>query len=186
MKLFCIVAVFSFAAGCGGVTTSNGTDGCPVPGIEVSLAGALGFSLQDRILIVHADDLGLSPATNQAALDLMRAGVVTSASIMIPAPDAVDMIALARSHPELDFGIHLALNSEWPDYRWGPLADDVPAPIDGSGFLRQSKQSLFLWGDADQVEAELEVQVARALSLGLEPSHVDTHIWTVYSPTVEY
>jgi hypothetical protein len=82
----------------------------------------LGFADTDRVVIVHADDIGMCEATLPAIADLFDFGFVSSAAMMVPCPWYPAAAAYAQAHPELDFGVHLTLNSEWEKMRWGPLS----------------------------------------------------------------
>jgi hypothetical protein len=90
---------------------------------EVSLGVKLGYKPTDRILIVNADDVGMSYAANQATIQGMEKGLITAGSIMVPCPWFLQIAEYARTHPKADFGIHLTHTSEWKYYRWGPVGD---------------------------------------------------------------
>ena len=82
----------------------------------------LGFLPDDRVVVVHADDLGMCHATLPAIDELMAFGLVTSASAMVPCPWFPEVVAWHRRCPQFDLGIHLTLTSEWDRYRWGPVS----------------------------------------------------------------
>tara|TARA_B110000305_G_scaffold241671_1_gene316899 strand:+ start:19167 stop:19553 length:387 start_codon:yes stop_codon:yes gene_type:complete len=97
----------------------------------ISVQERLGYPADAKLLIIHADDLGLSHSKNVATIEAMREGVVTSASVMMPTPWVAEALELSQAHPELDLGVYLTLTAEWKHYKWGPLlgADDVPSLV---------------------------------------------------------
>ena len=99
-----------------------------------SVQERLGHPASARLLILHADDLGMSRSVNRATFEALEKGWMTSASVLVPCPWFPDVARWAKAHPEADLGIHLALNSEWTAYRWGPLSsrDKVPSLLDPS------------------------------------------------------
>ena len=72
----------------------------------------LGFDARDRVLIVHADDIGMCQATLPAIADLFEFGLVSSAATMVPCPWFPLAAAFCREHPTVDMGVHLTLNCE--------------------------------------------------------------------------
>jgi predicted glycoside hydrolase/deacetylase ChbG (UPF0249 family) len=128
-----------------------------------------------RALIIHADDLGLTPSVNAGILAAYRAGAVRSASLMVTTPGFDDAVALARRHPDLDLGVHLSLTTGQPCL---PAAD-IPSLVDAAGRFhplgRWLRLALRRRLDAAEVAAELTAQTARALATGLSFSHLDGH-----------
>lgn len=142
----------------------------------------LGYSKDARLLILHADDVGVSHSENAASISALEKGSVNSASIMVPCPWFPEIAAYANLHPEMDFGLHLTLTSEWKYYKWGPVsaAQKIPGLINKDGFFYSSVDSVIMNASAAEVEEELRNQVKRALQFGIAPTHLDAHMYTVH------
>jgi predicted glycoside hydrolase/deacetylase ChbG (UPF0249 family) len=146
-----------------------------------TLAEKLGFSRDARLLIVHADDVGVTHSVNAATIKALDTGLVNSASIMVPCPWFPEIADYAKSHPDLDFGLHLTLTSERVYYRWGPVAskDAVPTLVDENGYFHH------VWSASTkinprEVELELRAQIDRALAMGIRPTNLDSHQYRLY------
>ena len=148
-----------------------------------STAERMGYGPKDRVLMVHADDLGMSHTVNVASMEALKQGLVTSASVMVPCPWFLEIANFAKSHPEFDIGLHLTLTSEWRKYRWGPVAsrDKVPGLMDPEGYLWRDVKSVAEHATAAEVETELRAQIDKALATGWKPTHLDTHMGTLYA-----
>src|SRR3954463_10603061 len=97
----------------------------------------LGFDEHDRVLIIHTDDIGMCQATLPAYENLLHAGLISSASAMVPCPWFPETARFCRGHPDVDMGVHLTLNSEWDTYRWGPIStrDTASGMLDEQGYF---------------------------------------------------
>ena len=111
----------------------------------------------ERRLIIHADDLGMSHAVNRATFEALEHGWVTSASILVPCPWFPEVAAWAKKHTDADLGIHLAVNSEWTGFRWGPLSgrSAVPSLLDEDGYMALLEEGVTSRAKLDEVEREL-------------------------------
>lgn len=145
-------------------------------------ADRLGFPADSRVLILHAGELGLSHETNAAAANLLKSGAVNAAAAIVPAPWFADAAKWSQAHPAASVGLELALNSELENYRWQPVAseDYVPSLVDADGFLWQRPVQTASNAVAADVERELLAQIARAKTAGLKPSHLTSHLGTLF------
>ena len=112
-----------------------------------------------RLLVVNADDFGLSAGVNAGIVEAHEHGIVTSASLMVLHPAADSAAAYARAHPRLGLGLHVDLG-EWyfRDGQWHALYERVPPH------------------DQAAVEGEVHHQIERFRSLlGHDPGHLDSH-----------
>jgi predicted glycoside hydrolase/deacetylase ChbG (UPF0249 family) len=152
--------------------------------MSLTLAERLGFDAGDRVVVVHADDIGMCHAANLGAFQTLREGPATCGSIMVPCPWFQEAAEFAKASPELDLGVHLTLNAEWPHYRWGPVAgrSAVPSLLDDQGFLPRTSLETVQRADPGEVEVELRAQVEMALDAGIDVTHLDSHMGTVFFP----
>jgi len=144
----------------------------------------LGFAATDRVVVIHADDLGMCQATLPAFADLLTAGLVSSGSVMVPCPWFPQAAALLRACPAADVGLHVTLTSEWAAYRWGPLTTRDPATglVDRDGYLPRDTGTLWQHIDIAAASAEMRAQAARARQAGLELTHLDSHMFAHFEP----
>jgi hypothetical protein len=147
-----------------------------------TVAERLGHPANARLLVLHADDLGMARSVNRATLEALEKGWITSASILVPCPWFPDAARWARAHPDADLGIHLALNSEWTGYRWGPLsgAAAVPSLVDTEGYLPLVETTVAQQAKPAEAERELRAQIDRAKAAGVRLSHLDSHMGALF------
>jgi len=146
-------------------------------------AEKLGFPKDVKVLILHVDDAGMSWDANEGAMNALTKGVATSVSVMMPCPWVPGFVHFLKTHPNTDAGLHLTLTAEWKEYRWGPLTGKVNAPglTDSEGALWPSVADVVQHATADEVEAEIRAQLDRARTMGFEPTHLDSHMGTLFA-----
>jgi len=144
----------------------------------------LGLKNDDRVAIIHTDDIGMCQASVDAFADLNEVGIISSGAVMVPCPWFLHAASYARQNEKADLGVHLTLTSEWSTYRWGPISTRDPASglVDEEGYFYHRSEPAQEHGDPTAVEAELNAQVSRAIQAGIVPTHVDTHMGTVAHP----
>ena len=144
----------------------------------------LGFSDNDRVVIIHVDDVGMCHASLQAFADLWDAGTISSGAVMTPCPWFPATAAWARGHPEVDLGVHGTVNAEWDGYRWGPVStrDRATGLLDGDGYFHARETGTWAAANPAAVQAEIVAQVEQALAAGLDVTHLDTHMGTITHP----
>lgn len=149
---------------------------------ERTLAERLGYPRDAKLIIVHADDLGMAHSVNLATIKAFESGLVNSGSIMVPCPWLAEIATYARANPQADLGLHLTLTSEWTQFRWGPVSskDRVASLLDNTGYFRLTESEAAKYADPKEVELEIRAQIERAKSLGIVPTHLDSHMGTLY------
>ncbi|RPI51159.1 MAG: ChbG/HpnK family deacetylase [Chloroflexi bacterium] len=141
----------------------------------------LGFGDRDRVVVIHADDVGMCQASVSAFVELVDFGLVSSGAAMVPCSWFPLLARECRRHQGLDLGVHLTLTSEWDGYRWGPISTRDPASglMDGEGYFHRRREDVQAHAEIQAVQAEMEAQLARALAAGVDVSHLDTHMGAV-------
>lgn len=148
-----------------------------------NFAPKLGYGKDDVVVILHADDMGMCEEANEATARSLMSGGIQSTSIMMTCPAALQAVEWCAEHPEVDAGIHATLTSEWKTYRWGPLtpSEDVPGLLDPDLKLWRSAEQVARHATAAEVAEELRAQIETAIAMGLKPTHVDSHMGTLYA-----
>lgn len=146
-------------------------------------AEKLGYPKGARIVILHIDDLGMSFDSNTGSIEAMTKGVANSCSVMMPCPWVPGFVHYLKQNPAIDAGLHLTLTSEWKDYRWGPLSGKAATPglVDKEGAMWRGVGDVVQHASADEVEKEIRAQVDRARTMGFEPTHLDSHMGTLFA-----
>lgn len=146
-------------------------------------AEKLGWPKGARVLILHVDDAGMSHESDEGVEMATGSGVSTSTSVMMPCPWVPEIVKYIKEHPNMDAGLHLTLTSEWDNYRWGPLAgkEAVPGLVDKQGDLYSSVAAVYYHATPEEVDKEIRAQLDRALSMGFKPTHLDSHMGTLFA-----
>lgn len=145
------------------------------------IAEKLGYPPDSKLLIIHADDLGVAHSQDLASFKALEEKYVTAASVMVPCPWFTEVADFAKSHPGVDLGLHLTLTSEWKTYRWGPVAarDQVASLLDADGYFYPDNGPVAAHAKPEEAEREVRAQIKRAFAMGVHPSHLDIHMGTL-------
>jgi chitin disaccharide deacetylase len=148
-----------------------------------TISERLGYPKDAKLLILHADDLGAAHSVDAASFDALDKGAVSSASIMMPTPWVTEVAAYARAHPNADLGLHLTLTSEWETYRWGSISppDKIPSLLDSAGTFPNDSRVVAGRAKPAEVDREIRAQIDRALALGIRPTHLDSHMGSLFT-----
>lgn len=144
------------------------------------LTTRLGLDEGSRGIIINADDFGMCHAANTAITELLTAGRLDSATLMVPCAWAPEALSFAAAHRHLDIGVHLVLTSEWARYRWRPLTGTSTTLVDEAGYFPADVLAVEQSADAGEVAAELAAQLKAALAAGVDVTHLDNHMGSVY------
>lgn len=130
-------------------------------------------------ILLRLDDIGMCHSVNMAARQVLETGIPVSMSVMVPCPWFAEAAEMLKQYPNVSIGIHLTLNSEWKQYRWGPVSGSqaVPTLVDSVGNFFPSRSKLF--GNnpkLSEIETELRAQIEKALKAGLKIDYLDYHM----------
>ncbi len=148
-----------------------------------TVAERLGYAADSKLLIVHADDLAVAHSVDTASFDALNKNAVTSASIMVPCAWLTEVASYAKDHPDADLGLHLTLTSEWKVDRWGSVEskDKVASLFDPSGYLWPETAPAATNVKPQEAEREIRAQIEHAITLGIHPTHLDSHMGVLFS-----
>jgi predicted glycoside hydrolase/deacetylase ChbG (UPF0249 family) len=130
-------------------------------------------------ILIRCDDIGMSQGVNAAAKKVLETGMPVSMSVMVPCGWFADAVELLKQYPNVSVGIHLTLNAEWKQYRWGPVAgaSRVPTLVDSLGHFFPSRSMLFGNNPSmADIETELRAQIDKAKRAGLTIDYLDYHM----------
>lgn len=148
---------------------------------QKNLAEKLGYPRDAKLLMIHADDAGFSHSADSAIMLACQKGDVNSASIMVTCPWFPEIAAFAKKHPEMDWGIHLTLTSEWKYYRWKGIApsSEITSLLDKDGYLYASNEEVAKYAKVAEAEKEIRAQIEKAKAFGIRITHIDNHMGSI-------
>jgi predicted glycoside hydrolase/deacetylase ChbG (UPF0249 family) len=148
---------------------------------EKTYAERLGWGAKDRVLIIHADDVGMHHDVNTGTAKGLEEGVLTSVSTMMPCSWVPEWNEYLKQHPDVCNGLHLTMTAEWNVYRWTPVSgvDEVPGLVDKDGYMPGGVEEVVMNATPDEIEKEIRAQLALAKRMGMPISHLDTHMGTL-------
>ena len=146
-----------------------------------NLAQQLGYAPDSKLLIIHADDIGVAQGVNNASFSAFQKGAINSGSVMVPCPWFLEVAEFAKKNPKYDLGIHLTLTSEWKNYKWDGISssNEISSLLNEKGHFYPSIEEVKINATYDDVKKELRAQVNYAKNFGFNPTHLDTHMGAV-------
>ena len=145
----------------------------------VNLAVELGYAPDSRLIIIVGDELGECHAANVGIMKAFEAGLMTSASLMMPCPWVMEAVEYVRSHPGIAVGVHLTLSgpARGGKMRWRPLCSRSEAPglYAPDGYMWPTGNEMWKHASPAEVKKECCAQIEKALALGIDVTHLDGH-----------
>ena len=147
-----------------------------------SIAERLGYPRDAKLLIVHADDLGMAHSVNAATIKAFETGLVNSGSIMVPCPVALGDRCLRSRESTSGSRLTSHTNKRMDFFSVGPgvAKDRVSSLLDKDGYFYLTESEAAAHADPKQVEMEIRAQIERARAMGIQPTHLDSHMGTLY------
>ncbi|MCB2167351.1 MAG: ChbG/HpnK family deacetylase [Deltaproteobacteria bacterium] len=149
-----------------------------------SLNKLLGYSKNDKILLVNIDDVGFHKDETRATFEIFKYGFVKSGSVMVPCPNFDHVVKLYKANQEYGLGIHLTLTCEWgQNYPWSPILPKhaVPTLYNHQGIMWPDVKSLLKNGNRKEIYMEMEAQITTMINAGIDPTHIDHHMDFYYN-----
>lgn len=141
------------------------------------ISQTLGFESTDKLLIIHADDLGLCESVNSATFESFKNGSISSASVMMTTDEVNEVASFTNNNQNYDIGIHLTVTSEWKLHKWGGVLnnEDISSILNKKNHLYWNKRKFTKNGKLNEIRKELQAQIDLGKSMGFNPSHIDSH-----------
>jgi len=156
-----------------------------------NIAERLGYDKNAKLLIIHADDIGIAHSINIASFDAYKNNAINSGAAMVPSPWIKEVVEFHKKYPEYDIGLHLTLTAEWKNYKWRGVSssNEIPSLLNEHNEFYDNTSDVNDNANPEEVRKELQAQIDYARSLGINPSHIDSHmgaiavnkdLWRVY------
>ena len=146
-----------------------------------NIAERLGYDKDAKLLIIHADDIGIAHSINIASFDAYKNNGINSGSVMMISPWVKEVAEFHKDYPQYDIGVHLTLTAEWKNYKWGGLSssNEIQSLLNDDNEFYDNTRDVNINADPEEVRKELQAQIDYARSLGINPSHIDSHMGAV-------
>ena len=156
-----------------------------------NIAEKLGYDKNAKLLIIHGDDIGVSHSVNIASFDGFKNNAINSGAAMIPTPWIKEVAEFHKKYPKYDLGLHLTLTAEWKNYKWRGVSssNEISSLLNEYNEFYDNTSDVNINANPEEVRKELQAQIDYARSLGINPSHIDSHmgaiavnkdLWRVY------
>ena len=142
-----------------------------------TVSETLGYKPTDKLLIIHADDLGLCESVNSATFESFQNESISSASVMMTTKEINEVVSFLDNNKNYDIGIHLTVTSEWKYHKWGGVLNknEISSILNSKNNLYWNKRKFTKNGKLDEIRKELQAQIDLATTMGIKPSHIDSH-----------
>ncbi len=151
----------------------------------------LGYETDAKLLIIHGDDIGVSHSVNIASFEGFKKDAITSGSIMIPSPWVKEVAEFHKKYPKYDLGLHLTLTAEWKNYKWNGVmpSNEISSLLNQENEFYDNTLDVDINANPEEVRKEIQAQIDYSKLIGLNPTHIDTHmgslavnkdLWKVY------
>jgi len=130
-------------------------------------------------LLIKMDDVGMCHAANLGAEKVMQTGMPVNAGLQVPCSWYPEAVELVKKYPNVAVGLHMAINAEWKNYKWRPVAgfQNVPSLVDKQGYFHH--ENLWWWKDSikkEDLERELAAQAQAVKLSGIQVDYVEGHM----------
>lgn len=128
-------------------------------------------------VIINADDLGKSLAVNCAIEDCIKKGLITSSTIMAGGEAFDDAVRIAKSYPQISFGVHLTIDDgDMSLTRTSIFVNEGITDSDGK-FIRYGIKEVKTYSRElrEAIYNEWTAQIQKVKNAGINISHVDSH-----------
>ncbi|MFW9952505.1 MAG: polysaccharide deacetylase family protein, partial [Candidatus Thorarchaeota archaeon] len=148
---------------------------------QVPLNEQLGYERNDKVVIIHIDDIGFSHSSNVASFECLDFGIASCGSLIVPSPWFLEAVAMYKKNPIYDLGVHLTLTCEYNLYRWRALStvDESSGLLDAEKCLWRTSEEAIKNVSVKAAEAEMRAQIERAIQSGIKITHIDSHMGAV-------
>ena len=141
------------------------------------ISKVLGYEPTHKLLIIHADDVGLCESVNSATFESFKNESISSAAVMLTTSEIDEVANFSINNPNFDMGIHLTVTSEWKYHKWGGVLknNDISSILNSKNHLYWNKRKFTKNGKLNEIRKELQAQIDLGISMGFNPSQIDSH-----------